>query len=56
MLWTLAILFILIWGLGLATSYTLGVYLHVLVGLTVVLLLLRIIRGGRREEKPKVCP
>ena len=47
MLWTIAIIFILLWALGLVTSYTLGGFIHVLVGLAVVLLLLRIIAGRR---------
>lgn len=53
MLWTIAIIFILLWALGLLTSYTLGGYLHVLVGLAVVLLLVRIIQGrrGRRAVR-----
>lgn len=32
MLWTIAIIFILLWALGLVTSYTLGGFIHVLVG------------------------
>jgi hypothetical protein len=47
MLWTLAIIFILLWALGLVTSYTLGGFIHVLVGVAVVLLLIRIIQGRR---------
>ena len=52
MLWTIAIIFILLWVLGLVTSYTLGGYLHLLVGLAVVLLLFRIIQGRRGAVKP----
>jgi len=47
MLWTIAIIFILLWALGLGTSYTLGGLIHVLVGVAVVLLLVRIIQGYR---------
>jgi uncharacterized protein (DUF58 family) len=56
MLWSLAIILILLWALGLATSYTLGGFVHVLVGVAVVLLLVRIVlgrdsRGGRHVLK-----
>ncbi len=53
MLWTIAIIFILLWALGLATSTMLGGYVHLLVVLAVVLLLFRIIRGNQSEIKPK---
>ena len=54
MLWTIAIIFILLWALGLVTSYTLGGFIHVLVGLAVVLLLVRIIQGrGGTTRKGK---
>ena len=45
MLWALAVIFALLWAFGLVTSYTLGGFIHVLVGLAVVLLLIRIIKG-----------
>jgi hypothetical protein len=45
MLWTIAIIFILLWALGLATSHTLGGFIHVLVIPAVTLLLVRIITG-----------
>jgi hypothetical protein len=51
MLWTIAIIFVLLWALGLVTSYTLGGYVHVLIVVAVVLLLVRIIKGrGRRAS------
>jgi hypothetical protein len=45
MLWTIAIILLLLWALGLVTSYTLGGFIHVLVVVAVVLLLVRIIKG-----------
>jgi hypothetical protein len=45
MLWTLAIIFVLLWALGLISSYTLGGYVHLLVVVAVVLFLTRIIQG-----------
>ncbi len=47
MLWAIAIIFVLLWALGLLSSYTLGGFIHVLVVLAVVLLLVRIIKGRR---------
>lgn len=44
MLWTIAIILVLLWALGLVTSFTLGGYLHALVVVAVVLLLVRIIK------------
>ena len=53
MLWTIAIILILLWALGLATSFTLGGFIHVLVGAAVVLLLIRIIQGYRGHHAVK---
>jgi NADH:ubiquinone oxidoreductase subunit 3 (subunit A) len=50
MLWAIAIIFLLLWAIGLITSTTLGGFIHVLVVVAVVLLLVRIIRGRRRRE------
>jgi hypothetical protein len=52
MLWTIAIIFLLLWVLGLITSTTMGGFIHVLVVVAVVLLLVQIIRGtGRRRNR-----
>ena len=45
MLWAIAIIFALLWALGLATSVTLGGYIHLLAGAAIGLLLIRIIKG-----------
>jgi hypothetical protein len=47
MLWTIAILLIVLWGLGLVTSYTMGGFIHVLLVVAVVVVLVRIIQGRR---------
>ncbi|MBK6846706.1 MAG: lmo0937 family membrane protein [Proteobacteria bacterium] len=47
MLWTIAVIFLLLWGLGLITSYTLGGFIHLLLVLAVVVVLVRIIQGRR---------
>jgi hypothetical protein len=45
MLETLIVLFVILWILGLVTSYTMGGLIHVLLVLAVVMLLLRVVRG-----------
>jgi asparagine N-glycosylation enzyme membrane subunit Stt3 len=47
MLWTLAVALLLLWGLGLVTSYTLGGFIHILLVLAVVAVLIRVIQGRR---------
>ena len=45
MLQTLAILLIILWALGLVTSYTMGGLIHVLLVIAVVVILVRVIQG-----------
>ena len=47
MLETIAVVLVLLWLLGLVTSYTLGGFVHLLLVIAVVLVLLRLIRGRR---------
>ena len=47
MLWTIAVVFLVLWGLGLATSYTLGGFIHVLIVLAVIAVLIRVIQGKK---------
>jgi hypothetical protein len=47
MLYTIAILLVLMWALGLVTSYTLGGFLHILLVLAIATVLIRIIMGRR---------
>jgi len=46
-LWTIAVILIVLWGLGLVTSYTMGGFIHVLLVVAVVVVLVRIIQGRR---------
>jgi hypothetical protein len=48
MLWTIAVVLLLLWLLGLITSYTLGGFIHILIVIAVVMVLVRIISGRRR--------
>jgi len=45
MLWTVAIVLLVLWALGLVTSYTLGGFIHILLVLAVVVVLIRVIQG-----------
>ncbi|MBL8842793.1 MAG: lmo0937 family membrane protein [Planctomycetes bacterium] len=47
MLETIAVVLVLLWLLGLVSSYTLGGFVHLLLVIAVVLVLLRLIRGRR---------
>ncbi len=47
MLWTIAVIFVILWLLGLVTSVTLHGFIHVLLVLAIVVVLLRIIQGRR---------
>jgi hypothetical protein len=47
MLYTIAVVLTILWLLGLVSSYTMGGLIHVLLVIAVVVVLLRIIGGGR---------
>jgi len=47
MLYTIAVILVILWLLGLVTSYTVGGFIHVLLVIAIVLVLLRVIRGDR---------
>jgi uncharacterized protein DUF5670 len=47
MLWTIAVLLVALWGLGLVTSYTLGGFIHVLLIVAIVTVAIRLIQGRR---------
>jgi hypothetical protein len=45
MLWTIAVLLVILWLLGMISSYTLGGFIHILLVLAVVAILIRLIQG-----------
>lgn len=47
MLWTIAVVLMLLWLLGLTTSYTLGGFIHILLAIALITVLLRVIQGRR---------
>ena len=49
MLWTIAVILIILWALGLVSSYTMGGFIHVLVVLAIIVILLNVIQGRRAK-------
>jgi hypothetical protein len=47
MLWTIAVILIILWLLGLVTSYTVGGFIHVLLVVAIIIVLVRVIQGRR---------
>ncbi len=47
MLWTIFVILLVMWALGLATSYTLGGFIHLLLLLAIAVVLIRVIQGRR---------
>ena len=45
MLWTIAVILIIMWLLGLVTSYTMGGFIHILLVVAVIVVLVNIIQG-----------
>jgi hypothetical protein len=58
MLWTIFVILLVLWLLGVVSSYTVGGFIHLLLVLALVVLLINII-GGRRTvvyASLRVCP
>jgi Family of unknown function (DUF5670) len=47
MLWTIAIILVILWLLGLVSSYTMGGFIHILLVIAVIVVLVNIIQGRR---------
>jgi len=47
LLWTIAIVLLILWLLGMVSSYTLGGFVHLLLVLAVIVILIRVIQGRR---------
>jgi hypothetical protein len=47
MLWTIFVILLVLWLLGMVSSYTIGGFIHILLVIAVVVLLIRIIQGRR---------
>jgi len=47
MLWTISVVLVVLWALGLVSSYTIHGWIHLLLVLAVILILIRIIQGKK---------
>ena len=47
MLWTIAVILVVLWLLGLVSSYTLGGFIHILLVLAVIVIAVNLIQGRR---------
>ena len=47
MLWTIAVVLLVLWALGLVSSYTLGGFIHVLLVLAIIVFLIQVVQGRR---------
>ena len=47
MLWTVAVVLFVLWALGMATSYTVSGFIHLLLVLAIIAVLIRVIQGRR---------
>ena len=47
MLWTIFVVLLVLWALGLASSYTLGGYIHILLVVAIVVMLINVINGKK---------
>ncbi len=47
MLWTIAVVLIILWLLGLVSNYTMGGFIHILLVIAIVVVLIRIIQGRK---------
>ena len=47
MLWTIFVILLIMWALGLVTSYTLGGFVHILLVIALVILVINLLQGRR---------
>jgi len=47
MLWTIAVIVLVLWGLGLVSSYTMGGFIHALLVVALIVILVQMIQGRR---------
>lgn len=45
MLWTIATILLVLWAIGLVSSYTIGGFIHILLVLAIITILIRLIQG-----------
>lgn len=47
MLYTIALILIVLWLLGLVSAYTIGGFIHILLVIAIIMILIRVINGGK---------
>jgi hypothetical protein len=47
MLWTIVLILLVLWALGMITSFSMGGFIHILLVVAIVILLFRVIQGRR---------
>jgi len=47
MLWTIFVILLILWLLGLVSSYTMGGFIHILLVIAIVVMLIRVIQGRK---------
>lgn len=47
MLWTVAVILLVLWALGMVTSFTMGGFVHILLIVAVIAVLVRVIQGRK---------
>jgi hypothetical protein len=47
MLWTIAVVLVILWLLGLVSGYTMGNFIHILLVIAIIVVLVRVIQGRR---------
>ena len=47
MLWTICLILLVLWALGMITSFSMGGFIHILLVVAIVILLFRVIQGRR---------
>ena len=47
MLWTIFVILLIMWALGLVTSYTMGGFVHILLVIALVILVINLVQGRR---------
>ena len=47
MLWTIFVILLIMWALGLVTSYTMGGFIHILLVIALIVLVINLVQGRR---------
>ena len=51
MLWTIAVVLVILWLLGLVSGYTMGNFIHILLVIAIIVVLVRVMQGRKVVER-----